>query len=321
MLPGVGSSSSPCPAFVGTTPTAAGFLNCLVPSCPTGSYANPALLLQRQPADHRRCSVERHRLNDPIPTTTAASARLRVLQSILPSSPTDGSASLQKGQGDANTEDIEDDGAERMFATARALHLRRHRSPASRDLALKLFRETLRRRPAWKETDSRFAVESGIDEVFESFSCQDDLPYCPNGTPRTKTGDKVDVRCLRVTLARVGYTARTVQERFGVAGGQRLPGPYYLRKSFDHKNVSYSMLLLCSRLFAVLFFLRCLRMLGLLHVRTYAQTTQILRASDRKKFHFPLSKYLSHTSVPFRLMICVLQGVLSNSSFGGDCCM
>lgn len=237
---------SPCPAFVGATPTAAGFWTSLaVRSCPTtASYTSPALLLQPRP-DHLLYSIGRHHLGGPIPTTTAASARVRVLQSASRSSVMgDGSASLQERQLDASKPAAirdtdtaaakdDDDGAERMFATARALHLRRHRSPASRGLALELFRETLRRRPAWKETDSRFAMESGIDEVFKkSFSC-------PNGTSKRKTGDNGDVRCLRTTLDRIGYTARTVQERFGVASGQRLPGPYYLRKSFDHKNVSY----------------------------------------------------------------------------------
>lgn len=243
----------PCPAFLGAAPTAAGFVKSVVRSCPTAfcCYANPALLLQ-PPPDHPLYSIERHHLGGPIPTTTAASTRVRVLRSASPSSAVgDGPALLQERQLDANTAASaaaatkdEEDGADRMFATARALHLRRHRSPASRGLALKLLQETLRRRPAWRETDSRFAVESGIDEVFEAFSCPSDLMARPDGSTTSKStvGDIEDVRRLRETLARVGYTARTVQERFGVAGGQRLAGPYYLRKSFDHKNVSYVLL-------------------------------------------------------------------------------
>lgn len=46
-----------------------------------------------------------------------------------------------------------------------------------------------------------------------------------------------DVICLREHLDAWGYTARTVQERFGVGAPNRLPGPYYLRKSLDHKHV------------------------------------------------------------------------------------
>lgn len=235
IFPGI-SSGHRCPAFCGATPTAGGFLNREVCSYPALSYAN-SILLQSQQPDHPRYSVERHRLGGPIPSTTAASTQIRAPQSLVPLSLSVEPTTFRQGrQHDANTSaDAGDDGAERMFATARALHLRRHRSPASRGLALKLFRETLRRRPAWKETDSRFAVESGIDEVFKSFSCQHQSACC---TADTKAVDN-DLRCLRTTLAQIGYTARTMQERFGVAGGQRLPGPYYLRKSFDHRNVRH----------------------------------------------------------------------------------
>lgn len=232
MRPGVGGSS-PCPGFVGAAPTAAAGLTS-VRSC--ACYNS---LLQPQP-DHLLYSIGRRRLGGPIPATTVASARTRVFQSAAPSSVGGDGPSVQL---DANTTAAapkkDDDGAERMFATARALHLRRHRSPASRALALELLRETMRRRSEWKETDSRFAVESGIDLVFKGFSCPSDISASPtgNGTP-TVVGDKDDVCCLRETLARIGYTARSVQERFGVAGGQRLPGPYYLRKNFDHRNVS-----------------------------------------------------------------------------------
>lgn len=228
MLPAVGCCGGPSPAFVGTTP----------PFCP-----NPAVPRQPQPDQQQPGSIERLlRLGGPTPTTTASSARARVLRSVSPSSMT--LPQPQPGEDDeVHPEDTpkDDDGADRMFATARALHLRRHRWPASRGLALELFRETLRRRPAWKETDSRFAVEAaGVDQVFRYFSSS------PRGND-TSTDDGGDVSCIRETLTRIGYAARSVQERFGVAGGQRLPGPYYLRKSFDHRNVS------CSRAWACFF--------------------------------------------------------------------
>lgn len=185
-------------------------------------------------------------------------------------------------------------GAERLFAVARSLHLRRHRSPLARETALRLFRESMLLRPGWKETDSKFAVESGIDEVFAAFAFsrleegfQEDESYHGVGMSGGKNGswemtgrargqdtdgdaigDNIGdtvrhavnntvsdafsdvvgdvvgdaVACLRNTLARVGYTAFRVQERFGPAvgamGAQRLPGPYYLRKNLDHSHVS-----------------------------------------------------------------------------------
>lgn len=275
MKPGV-SGSSPCPGFV-----APAFFKSVARVCPTAFCTHPALLLQ-PPPDRPLYSIERRHLGGPNPTTTAAaSARTLAFQSALPSS-VGGDGPTLRQVDDANTAAAaaaaaaakEDDGAERMFATARALHLRRHRSPASRDLALKLFRETMLRRPAWKETDSRFAVESGIDQVFKGFSeCPSDSLASPNGSDTSETmvgdDDDDDVRCLRETLARVGYTARRVQERFGVAGGQRLPGPYYLRKSFDHRNVSDQP---CRvRCYSALFF-----------VVTSAHGYRILHASDCK---------------------------------------
>ncbi|CAM9209814.1 unnamed protein product [Scytosiphon promiscuus] len=173
----------------------------------------------------------------------------------------------------AATEGEDDDGADRMFAAARALHLRRHRSDASRANALGLLREALRLRPGWKETDSRFAVDSGIDDVFEAFSLPRDFVgeevtagvggsssnrsttkitdcavRCAEGgaaaessvgSARSSGGaSRDDVVCLRKHLDTWGYNARTVQERFGVGGANRLPGPYYLRKSLDHKQAA-----------------------------------------------------------------------------------
>ncbi|CAN0394268.1 unnamed protein product, partial [Hapterophycus canaliculatus] len=87
----------------------------------------------------------------------------------------------------------------------------------------------MRLRPEWKETDSRFAVESGIDDVLMAFSYAHDFSGDGGGASHD------DVVCLRRHLDTWGYTARTVQERFGVGGVSRLPGPYYLRKSLDHK--------------------------------------------------------------------------------------
>ena len=155
------------------------------------------------------------------------------------------------------------DDADRMFSLGRALHLRRHRSPASRRLALGLFRESMRLRPEWKQTDSRFAMDSGIDDVLAAFACEDDVLNGGEGGSgmghRAKTEMSVEedreganiteaVEDLRKTLASLGYTARRVQDRFwpaaGPQRGQRLPGPYYLRKSFDHTHVSRNMELL-----------------------------------------------------------------------------
>lgn len=191
------------------------------------------------------------------------------------------------------------DDAERRFAAARSLHLRRHRSRQARKTALQLFRESMLLRPDWRETDSKFAVESGIDKVFAAFafsrekrglreedysyddgvdrakgskgswekagqgnrpdagcdtgsdsiggaisdSVSDDVNDMANGDVNGAVGDAIGdaVGCLRRTLAGVGYTAFRVQERFGPAigamGAQRLPGPYYLRKSLDHTHV------------------------------------------------------------------------------------
>lgn len=173
--------------------------------------------------------------------------------------------------------DVED--AHRVFALGKRLHLRRHRSRVARDTALRLFRESMRLRPDWRETDARFAVDSGIDSVFKTFSCSSgdrntksqrstvgsntsnstadtkghDGVRCYDGSkPSRRSGNcgeqawgDIAVRnavvCLRATLAGIGYTAWRVQERFGRAAGpahgQRLPGPYYLRKSLDHTHV------------------------------------------------------------------------------------
>lgn len=216
------------------------------------------------------------------------------------------------------------DDPERMFALARSLHLRRHRSPLARELALALFRDSMRLRPGWKETDSRFAVDSGIDHVLAAFSrgegfsnqherddkgrseqSDGDHRTCTNtntDTNRKEDADsnveastdvawtdtnintKVDVNtgadgeadpapgrvnrrgmvgeirgrktldaveCLRATLAGIGYTASRVQEKFGQAvgpaQGRRLPGPYYLRKSFDHTHVRANMAVLGTK--------------------------------------------------------------------------
>lgn len=144
--------------------------------------------------------------------------------------------------------------AERMFRLGRALHLRRHRSPAARGIALKLFRDAMRIRPDWIATDSRFAVDSGINDVFAAFSCDEydgttSINRTGRGTgcgderERDSVGAEVVVASLRAALDNVGYTAYRVQEKFGRAAagpvqGQRLPGPYYLRKSIDHTHVS-----------------------------------------------------------------------------------
>lgn len=155
------------------------------------------------------------------------------------------------------------DDAERIFALAKSLRLRLHRSPVSRRLALQLFNESMRLRPEWKQTDSRFAVDSGIDDVFNAFAYDADISRSSNSSENgvsawtmtietpLKEGRPNEsmimttseaVESLRETLASVGYTARRVQERFwpavGPVQGQRLPGPYYLRKSFDHTHVS-----------------------------------------------------------------------------------
>lgn len=87
-----------------------------------------------------------------------------------------------------------------------------------------------------KETDTRFAVESGIDHVFQGFSCEY-VHATSTGHGISRTGDREAVQRLRATLARIGYNARTIQRRFGVSDARRLPGPYYLRKNFDHNHV------------------------------------------------------------------------------------
>ncbi|CAM9971483.1 unnamed protein product, partial [Laminaria digitata] len=138
--------------------------------------------------------------------------------------------------------------AERRFAVARSLHLRRHRSRQARETALRLFRESMLLRPDWRETDTKFAVESGIDEVFAAFAFarekgfreEDYSSYCDPGVDRG--GGAKSETSWDATLAGVGYTAFRVQERFGPAvgamGAQRLPGPYYLRKSLDHTHAA-----------------------------------------------------------------------------------
>lgn len=141
----------------------------------------------------------------------------------------------------------DDADAERMFAVGRALHLRRHRSPASREAALRLFRDSMRLRPAWKETDSKLSVDSGIDDVFAAFSFEHDHRRGHSNSNSNSNGGGVAgesaaaVGCLRAALAAVGYTASRVLERFwpaaGLERGQRLPGPYFLRKNFDHTHV------------------------------------------------------------------------------------
>lgn len=75
-------------------------------------------------------------------------------QQPLPADTNNGPVALLGPQWESSpssgTQPATEDRAERMFAIARSLHLRRHRSKASRRIALKIFRETLRLRPAWK---------------------------------------------------------------------------------------------------------------------------------------------------------------------------
>ncbi|CAM9654941.1 unnamed protein product [Ectocarpus sp. 4 AP-2014] len=185
------------------------------------------------PSKHGRawmlsCQQQQRQQPSPAGTNNSKAALLEKQQESSPSS---------------GTQPAIEDRAERMFAIARSLHLRRHRSKASRRIALKIFRETLRLQPAWKETDTRFAVESGIDNVFQEFSCEDVQATPTGSTPKSgpemsRTGDREDVRRLRAALARIGYNARTIQRRFGVSDARRLPGPYYLRKNFDHNHAA-----------------------------------------------------------------------------------
>lgn len=139
-----------------------------------------------------------------------------------------------------------------MFDVGRMLHLRRHRSPASRDIALSLFRDSMGLRPDWVTTDSRYAVDSRINHVLADFSCENyHSEYDVSGS--NGHGDNLPgvdccvaeaVACFRRTLDGIGYKAYDLQERFertaaGPVPDQRLPGPYYLRKNFDHRQVSY----------------------------------------------------------------------------------
>lgn len=137
---------------------------------------------------------------------------------------------------------------EKMFSLGKRLHLRRHRSKASRALALRLFRECLERRPAWREMDTKFAVDSGINHVFEAFAIKDDAAASDSGRINNSEGGlDVDtenakrVMHLRFKLAKIGYNASHVLERLGgtrkAGDGRRLPGPYYLRKGTDHRQV------------------------------------------------------------------------------------
>lgn len=137
---------------------------------------------------------------------------------------------------------------DRMFALGKSLHLRRHRSEASRSLALRLFCKCLQLRPDWRETDTKFAVDCDINEVFSTFSCQSDtVVQCDTSNTNIISDFKpdsntvTDVAKLRSTCVDIGYTASRVQDRLRRAGGevngQRLPGPYYLRKDIDHTKV------------------------------------------------------------------------------------
>lgn len=138
--------------------------------------------------------------------------------------------------------------AEKMFSLGKRLHLRRHRSKASRALALRLFRECLERRPAWREMDTKFAVDSGINHVFEAFAIEDDAAAIDSGEiNKNEGGLDLDIENvkrvmhLRFKLATIGYNASHVLERLGgtkkAGDGGRLPGPYYLRKGTDHRQV------------------------------------------------------------------------------------
>lgn len=149
-----------------------------------------------------------------------------------------------------------DDRANRIFALARILHLRRHRSEHSRALALRLFRECLLLKPSWRATDTRYAVDCGINNVFAAFSCRGMFAReCGKDSndgwddSETQSGGVNDVARLRSALAGIGYTAGRVQARFGRAGrtkdGRRLPGPYYLRKAPDHTQVRHRELVFC----------------------------------------------------------------------------
>ncbi|CAN0548556.1 unnamed protein product, partial [Ectocarpus sp. 12 AP-2014] len=244
----------PCPGFVGkhdafnhagisqtplmmvTPPLSSGLPRrdgLLMRSCPHPLHPTRRCGLGGTPSEHGQTwmlSCQRQQRQQPSPTGTNNSPTA-LLEAQRASSPSSG------------TQPSIEDRAERMFAIARSLHLRRHRSKASRRIALKIFRETLRLRPAWKETDTRFAVDSGIDHVFQGFSCEYVQATPTGSTPKngpeiSRTGDREDVRRLRAALARIGYNARTVQQRFGVSDARRLPGPYYLRKNFDHNHAA-----------------------------------------------------------------------------------
>lgn len=100
-------------------------------------------------------------------------------------------------------------------------------------------------------TDSRFAVDSRINHVLADFSCEnyhgdhDDSGSSGRGNSLSQVDPGVAeaVACIRATLHEIGYNAYGLQQKFGRAAagpvpGQRLPGPYYLRKNFDHTEVS-----------------------------------------------------------------------------------
>ncbi|CAB1114608.1 unnamed protein product [Ectocarpus sp. CCAP 1310/34] len=205
----------------------------LMRSCPHPLHPTRRYGLGGTPSKHGRawmlsCQQQQRQQPSPAGTNNSPAALLEAQRESSTSS---------------GTQPAIEDRAERMFAIAGSLHLRRHRSRASRRIALKIFRETLRLRPAWKETDTRFAVESGIDDVFQGFSCEY-VQATPTGSPPkngpgiSRTGNREDVRRLRSTLARIGYNARTIQRRFGISDARRLPGPYYLLKNLDHNHAA-----------------------------------------------------------------------------------
>lgn len=183
-------------------------------------------------------------------STTAATAHdsLTLQRQLRSSSTSDGTEGLDIASGGRKGK-VRD--ADRMFRVATALHLRRHRSPASRDIAVELLLDSMRLRPDWIATDSKFAVDSRVNSVLADFSSENDHPG-EHGTSRGHDGSSIRrqadpntvdaVACFREMLDRVGYTAYGVQQRMGPSvgpvPGQRLPGPYYLHKKIDHTQVS-----------------------------------------------------------------------------------
>ncbi|CAN0163382.1 unnamed protein product, partial [Discosporangium mesarthrocarpum] len=133
------------------------------------------------------------------------------------------------GAADPNFPNPSDEKADRIFSLARSLHLRRHRSPRTRDLAVETFLSSLRLRPDWIETDARFAVGPEINDVFAAFA-----DGCDTGNVASVT--RAGVEALRAALQEIQYTAPAVISRFGggAADFDRLPGPYFVRKNIDH---------------------------------------------------------------------------------------